>query len=217
MPLRVVVAEDSVLLRVGIRGAIERFGHQVVAEAEDVDGLLAAHAAARPDIVLTDVRMPPTFRDEGLVAALALRRQDRTLPVLVLSQYVEPTYAAELLADGATGGLGYLLKERVGDVAEFVASLEKVAAGGTVVDPDVVRQLVRDRRHPVGRLSTRELDVLELMAQGLANDEIATRLWVSDAAVAKHIRTIFTKLDLPPDAEGHRRVLAVLSFLGFRT
>lgn len=216
MPLRVVVAEDSVLLRVGIRGAIERFGHQVVAEAEDVDGLLAAHAAAGPDVVLTDVRMPPTFRDEGLVAALALRRQHRSLPVLVLSQYVEPSYAAELLSDGATGGVGYLLKERVGDVAEFVASLEKVAAGGTVVDPDVVRQMVRDRTHPVGRLSARELDVLELMAQGLANDEIAGRLWVSDAAVAKHIRTIFTKLDLPPDTEGHRRVLAVLSFLGFR-
>jgi DNA-binding NarL/FixJ family response regulator len=178
----------------------------------DADGLLAAVAEHRPDIVVTDVRMPPDFSDEGLRAAVALRAADRSLAVLVLSQYVEQTYAAELL-DTGPGGVGYLLKDRVGEVTEFVDALVRVAAGGTVVDPEVVRQLISRRRDPLARLTPREREVLALMAEGRSNAAIARALVVSDAAVAKHIAGILAKLDLPPAPDDHRRVLAVLAYL----
>jgi DNA-binding NarL/FixJ family response regulator len=206
--LTVVVAEDSVLLRAGLVGLLERFGHTVTAAVGDAPSLLAAVAEQRPDVIVTDVRMPPGFSDEGLRAALSLRPQHS---VLVLSQYVEQTYAAELLETG--GGVGYLLKDRVGEVAEFADAVERVASGGTVVDPEVVRQMLRRRRDPVERLTPREREVLGLMAEGRSNAAIARKLFVSDAAVAKHIGSILGKLDLPPDDDDHRRVLAVLAYL----
>ncbi|MEU1390814.1 MULTISPECIES: response regulator transcription factor [unclassified Nonomuraea] len=211
--MRVVIAEDAVLLREGLAGLLERFGHTVAASVGDADALVAAVAEHRPDAVVTDVRMPPNFTDEGLRAALGLRRRHPGLAVLVLSQYVEQTYAAELLESGAGAGVGYLLKDRIGDVREFVDALDRVAAGGTVVDPEVVRQLLRRRRDPLARLTPREQQVLGLIAEGRANASIARELVVTDAAVAKHIAGIFTKLDLPPEADGHRRVLAVLAYL----
>ncbi|MEU1727238.1 response regulator transcription factor [Nonomuraea sp. NPDC005692] len=211
--MRVVIAEDAVLLREGLAGLLERFGHTVTASVGDADALVAAVAEHRPDAVVTDVRMPPNFTDEGLRAALALRRRHPELAVLVLSQYVEQTYAAELLESGDGAGVGYLLKDRIGDVREFVDALDRVAAGGTVVDPEVVRQLLRRRRDPLARLTPREQQVLGLIAEGRANASIARELVVTDAAVAKHIAGIFTKLDLPPEADGHRRVLAVLAYL----
>ncbi|MFI6297737.1 response regulator [Nonomuraea sp. NPDC050790] len=207
--MRVVIAEDAVLLREGLVSLLERFGHQVPAAVGDADSLLAAVREHAPDIVVTDVRMPPGFADEGLRAALELRRDG--LPVLVLSQYVEQTYAAELLETGT--GVGYLLKDRVGDVKEFADALGRVAAGATVVDPEVVRQLLSRRRDPVSRLTPREREVLSLIAEGRANAAIARQLVVTEAAVAKHIASIFTKLDLPPTQDGHRRVLAVLAYL----
>jgi DNA-binding NarL/FixJ family response regulator len=210
--LRVVLAEDGALLRAGLVGVLERFGHRVVAEAADAAGLTAAVVAHRPDVVVTDVRMPPGFSDEGLRAAVELRAVDPSLPVLVLSQYVEQTYAAELL-DAGVGGVGYLLKDRVGEVTEFVDALVRVAAGGTVVDPEVVRQLLGRRRGPLSRITPREREVLALMAEGRSNAAIARVLVVTEAAVAKHIAGIFTKLDLPPAPDDHRRVLAVLTYL----
>jgi DNA-binding NarL/FixJ family response regulator len=210
--LRVVLAEDGALLRAGLVGVLERFGHEVVAAVPDAVGLLAAVARHRPDIVVTDVRMPPGLSDEGLRAAVALRAADPSLSVLVLSQYVEQTYAAELL-DTGPGGVGYLLKDRVGDITEFVDALVRVAAGGTVVDPEVVRQLISRRRDPLSRLTPREREVLALMAEGRSNAAIARALVVSDAAVAKHIANILAKLDLPPAPDDHRRVLAVLAYL----
>jgi DNA-binding NarL/FixJ family response regulator len=206
--LTVVVAEDSVLLRAGLVGLLERFGHTVAAAVGDAPSLLSAVASTEPDIIVTDVRMPPGFSDEGLRAALALRPR---YSVLVLSQYVEQTYAAELLETG--GGVGYLLKDRVGEVAEFADAVDRVASGGTVVDPEVVRQMLRRRRDPVDRLTPREREVLGLMAEGRSNAAIARKLFVSDAAVAKHIGSILGKLDLPPDDDDHRRVLAVLAYL----
>ena len=211
--MRVVIAEDGLIVREGIAGMLRHFGHEVVAAVADAPALLAAVAAHRPDVVVTDVRMPPGFSDEGLQAAIALRAADPDLPVLVLSQYVEQTYAAELLDSGHAAGVGYLLKDRIGDVAEFVDAVDRVAAGRTVVDPEVVRQLLGRRRGPLTRLTPREREVLGLMAEGRSNTAIARKMVVTEGAVEKHVRNIFTKLDLPPDDEQHRRVLAVLAYL----
>lgn len=213
--LRVVLAEDSVLLREGLVGLLARFGHDPVAAVGDAEALLAAVAQHRPDVVVTDVRMPPGHTDEGLRAALRLRADNPNLPVLVLSAYVATEYAAELLDSPGGAGLGYLLKDRVGEVSDFVAALDRVAAGDTVIDPAVVRALLSRRREcgPLDRLTPREREVLALMAEGRNNPSIARDLVVSEAAVAKHIGNIFAKLDLPPAEEGHRRVLAVLAYL----
>jgi DNA-binding NarL/FixJ family response regulator len=211
--VRVVIAEDGLIVREGIAGMLRHFGHEVVAAVADAPALLAAVAEHRPDVVVTDVRMPPGFSDEGLQAAIALRAADPELPVLVLSQYVEQTYAAELLDSGRAAGVGYLLKDRIGEVAEFVDALVQVAAGRTVVDPEVVRQLLGRRRDPLRRLTPREREVLALMAEGRSNTAIARSLVVSEAAVAKHIGSLLAKLDLPPDVDDHRRVRAVLAFL----
>ncbi|MFE2066614.1 response regulator [Streptomyces sp. NPDC059467] len=212
-PLRVVLAEDSVLLREGLSGLLARCGHQVVAAVGDAPALIAAVEEHPSDIVVTDVRMPPAFQDEGLHAALRLREKRPALPVLVLSQYVHRAYAAELLDSGDGTGVGYLLKDRVGQVEQFVDALWEVAAGGTVVDPEVVRQLLRRRRDPLERLTPREREVLSLIAEGRSNGSIARELVVSEAAVGKHIGSILTKLDLPQTDETHRRVLAVLAYL----
>jgi DNA-binding NarL/FixJ family response regulator len=216
-PLRIVIAEDGVLLREGMSGLLYRFGHAVVATVGDASALVAAVEEHEPDIVVTDVRMPPGFTDEGLRAAVALRAAHPSLAVLVLSQYVEQTYAAELLdADPRRGhgaGVGYLLKDRVGDLEEFVDAVRRVAAGATVIDPEVVRQLLGRRRDPIRRLTPREGEVLALMAEGWSNAAIARTLVVTEAAVAKHIGSILTKLDLPPTEDDHRRVRAVLAFL----
>ncbi|WP_436757514.1 response regulator [Streptosporangium sp. V21-05] len=211
--MRVVIAEDAVLLREGLAGLLERFGHEVVASVGDAGALLAAVAEDEPDIVVTDVRMPPGLTDEGLRAALELRARRPSLPVLVLSQYVEQTYAAELLDSGTGAGIGYLLKDRIGAVREFVDALERVAGGHTVVDPEVVRQLLRRRRDPLTRLTPRELEVLGLVAEGRSNAAVSRALVVTEAAVAKHMANILSKLDLPPAQDDHRRVLAVLAYL----
>nr|WP_202534724.1 response regulator transcription factor [Streptomyces sp. SID3212] len=207
------MAEDSVLLREGLIALLDRFGHQVVAAVGDADALTAAVARHTPDLVVTDVRMPPGFQDEGLHAAVALRESHPSLPVLVLSQYVQRTYAADLLDSGDGTGVGYLLKDRVGQVEDFEAALQAVAAGGTVVDPEVVRQLLRRRRDPLERLTPREREVLALIAEGRSNAAVARQLVVSEAAVGKHIGNILAKLDLPPADDTHRRVLAVLTYL----
>ena len=201
------------LLREGLVGLLQRFGHTVTASVGDAEELLAAVRADPPDVVVTDVRMPPGFTDEGLRAAVALRAESPHLAVLVLSQYVQPAYAAELLDTGAGRGVGYLLKHRVGRVEEFMDALARVAAGGAAVDPEVVTQLLGRRRDPVARLTPREREVLALMAEGRSNAAIARALVVTEAAVAKHIANILLKLDLPPDADDHRRVLAVLAYL----
>ncbi|MFJ3672228.1 response regulator [Streptomyces sp. NPDC090106] len=211
--LRIVLAEDSVLLRDGLVGLLTRFGHEVVAAVGDADALRAAVGEHTPDVVVTDVRMPPGFQDEGLHAAVRLREERPGLPVLVLSQYVQREYAAELLDSGDGGAVGYLLKDRVGQVEQFVDALREVAAGGTVVDPEVVRRLLRRRRDPLARLSPREREVLALIAEGRSNSAIAKELVVSEAAVGKHIGSILAKLDLPPADDTHRRVSAVLAYL----
>ncbi|MGI3230659.1 response regulator [Streptomyces sp. GTA36] len=208
-----MLAEDSVLLREGLIGLLSRCGHEVVAAVGDAQALVAAVEEHAPDIVVTDVRMPPGFQDEGLHAAVRLREKRPRLPVLVLSQYVQRTYAAELLDSGDGSGIGYLLKDRVGQVEEFVEALHKVADGGTVVDPEVVRQLLRRRRDPLEQLTPREREVLALIAEGRSNGAIAKELVVSEAAIGKHIGNILTKLDLPPTDKTHRRVLAVLTYL----
>ncbi|MGW3953227.1 response regulator [Streptomyces sp. NPDC004752] len=214
--LRVVLAEDAVLLRAGLVELLTRSGHEVVAAVGDAESLAHAVDADRPDVVITDVRMPPDYRDEGLKAALALRARHDRLPVLVLSQYVATAYATQLLGgsgDGV-GGLGYLLKDRVGEVAEFLDALTRVAAGRTVIDPEVVRVLLLQQSadRPLGRLTPREREVLTLMAEGLNNQTIAQRLVITEASVVKHSSNIFMKLDLDP-TEGNRRVLAVLAHL----
>lgn len=201
------------LLREGLVGLLTRFGHEVPAALGDAEGLSAAVDAHEPDLVLTDVRMPPGFKDEGLRAALALRARRPKLPVLVLSQYVQRSYAAELLDTGDGTGVGYLLKDRVGQVEQFADAVARVADGGTVVDPEVVRQLIRRRRDPLEQLTPREREVLGLVAEGRSNASIAAELVVSEAAVGKHIGNILGKLDLPPGDGTHRRVLAVLAYL----
>jgi DNA-binding NarL/FixJ family response regulator len=213
--MRIVIAEDSVLLRAGLVEVLEKFGIEVAAAVPDADSLLKAVDEHRPDLAIVDVRMPPTFTDEGIRAALALRRASPPVRVLVLSQYVEERYATELLSE-QTSGVGYLLKDRVADVREFVDALNRVADGGTALDPEVVSQLLlRRRSDPLDRLTPRERGVLGLMAEGRSNAGIASALVVSDSAVAKHINNIFAKLDLAesPDND-HRRVMAVLRYLG---
>jgi DNA-binding NarL/FixJ family response regulator len=211
--MRVVIAEDSVLLRAGIGRLLADEDIDVVAAVGDGTELLSAVVEHRPDLAIVDVRMPPTFTDEGLRAAVTARERLPGLPILVLSQYVEESYAVELVAGGAQG-VGYLLKERVADVAEFVDAVRRVAGGGTCIDQDVITQLlVRRRRNPVDGLSPREREVLELMAQGMTNGGIAAKLVVSDGAVEKHIGNIFAKLGLEPRPEEHRRVRAVLTYL----
>jgi len=212
--VRAVIAEDSVLLRVGVVKVLEAAGFEVCAEVGDASGLLAAVDEHRPDIAVTDVRMPPDFSDEGVRAALLIRSQHPETAVLLLSQYVEERYAADLLSAN-TAGVGYLLKQRVADVEEFAEAARRVAAGGTALDPQVVAQLlVRRHSDPLDRLTPRERVVLELMASGRSNAGIAAELVVSDGAVSKHINNIFAKLDLPKADADHRRVLAVLRFLG---
>jgi DNA-binding NarL/FixJ family response regulator len=211
--VRVVLAEDGVLLREGLAGLMSRFGFEVVASVGDAAALRAAVAEHGPELVVTDIKMPPTFTDEGLRAAVELRRADPRLAVVVLSQYVQQGYATELLDSGDGRKVGYLLKDRVVDVEEFVAALRQVVGGGTVVDPDVVRQLLRRRSDPVAGLSTREREVLALVAEGHSNAAIARSLVVSEAAVGKHVGNILAKLDLPPTDDTNRRVLAVLTYL----
>ncbi|MEE1787900.1 response regulator transcription factor [Streptomyces sp. SP17BM10] len=211
--MRAVIAEDSVLLRVGLVKLLEAVGFEVVAEVGDAEALLAAVEEHRPKVVVADVRMPPGFHDEGVKAAMVIRRQWPEVAVLLLSQYVEERYAADLLSTN-TSGVGYLLKQRVANVDDFLDALQRVAEGGTALDPEVVAQLlVRRHRDPLEKLTPRERDVLALMAEGRSNAAIAASLVVSDSAVAKHINSIFTKLDLPPADDSHRRVMAVLRFL----
>ena len=212
-PVRVVLAEDAVLLREGLAGLLTRFGFQPVAAVGDAEALKAAVAEHHPGLLITDVRMPPGFTDEGLRAAVELRRANPGLAVVVLSQYVQHSYAAELLDSGDGRGVGYLLKDRVGDVEEFIDALRRVATGGTVVDPQVISQLVRHRRDPLTELSAREREVLALMAEGHSNAAIARKLVVSEAAVGKHVGNILYKLRLPQTDDTNRRVLAVLAYL----
>jgi DNA-binding NarL/FixJ family response regulator len=212
--VRVVIAEDSVLLREGLVRLLTDAGLEVVAAVEEPEALLRAVDEHRPDICVVDIRMPPTHTDEGVRAALVIRAQHPGVAVLMLSQYVEERYATDLIASD-TRGFGYLLKDRVADVTEFVEAVRRVGAGGTALDPEVVSQLlVRSRRKdPLGALTPRETDVMRLMAEGRSNNGIAAELVVSEGAVEKHVSSIFTKLALPPAEQDHRRVLAVLRYL----
>jgi DNA-binding NarL/FixJ family response regulator len=212
--VRVVIAEDLALLRDGLTRLMRDNGFDVVAAVTDGDALVRAVLLERPDVAIVDIRLPPTFRDEGLRAALVLRERIPDTAVLIVSQYVEQAYAAELLADGR-GGLGYLLKDRIMDVDDFVAAVRRVGTGGTALDPEVVAQLLaRNAGGPLDVLSARELEVLALMAEGRSNAEIGAALVITDSAVSKHINSIFAKLGLHPGDAGHRRVLAVLRYLG---
>jgi DNA-binding NarL/FixJ family response regulator len=216
--MRIVIAEDSAVLRAGLVELLADRGHDVVAAVGDAEALRSAVAAHRPDVAVIDVRMPPTHTDEGLRAAVAIRRDHPGLAVLVFSQYIETSYAAQLFGppSPATGGVGYLLKDRVADVSEFMDALERVAAGGTALDPEVVRQLLgtRFQAGTLASLTPRENEVLALMAEGRSNNAIAGRLVITERAVEKHIGNIFTKLDLAPSDADHRRVLAVLRYIG---
>jgi DNA-binding NarL/FixJ family response regulator len=211
--VRVVIAEDGVLLREGLARLLVDEGHEVTASVSDALGLVEAVEKERPDVCIVDVRMPPTFTDEGLRGALEIRERWPGTPVLVLSQYVEERYATELLG-GDSNGVGYLLKQRVADVRDFLDALERVAGGGTALDPEVVAQLLaRAKRRPHDELTPREREVLAAMAEGLSNAGIAQRLVVTEGAVEKHVTSIFTKLGLEPAQTDHRRVLAVLRYL----
>lgn len=211
-----MIAEDNVLLANGLELLLTAKGFEVAAITPDAPGFVAAVTDHRPDVAIVDVRLPPGFRDEGIHAAIRARRLHPGLPVLVLSQYVEQQYAGELISDGR-GGVGYLLKDRVSRVSEFTDALRRVAAGGTVMDPEVIGQLLtRPARDPIAALTPREREVLALMAEGKDNTTIATRLVITDNAVHKHIGHIFAKLGLSPADSGHRRVLAVLTYLSRR-
>ncbi|WP_058044720.1 LuxR C-terminal-related transcriptional regulator [Streptomyces roseifaciens] len=212
--MRVVLAEDLFLLRDGLVRLLEAYGFEIAAAVESGPELSRALAELRPDVAVVDVRLPPSFTDEGLQCALAARRETPGLPVLVLSQHVEQLYARELLADGS-GGVGYLLKDRVFEAGQFVDAVRRVAAGGTAMDPQVISQLLsrREQDRPMGRLTPREREVIELMAQGRSNAAIAAQLQVTERAVAKHTSNIFGKLGLPPSDDDNRRVLAVLAYL----
>ena len=213
--MRIVIAEDSVLLRAGLTRLLTDHGHDVVGAVGDAEALLTAVERHRPDLAIVDVRMPPTHTDDGLRAALVVRARWPQVGILVLSQYVEERYASELLADDASG-VGYLLKDRIADVSDFIDAVQRVGDGGAVFDPEVVAQLLArsTRQDPLAALSPRESEVLELMAEGRTNSAIAEALVVSDGAVEKHVTNIFTKLDLPPAPGDHRRVLAVLRWTG---
>ena len=211
--MRVMILEDNPILAEGLSLLLDNSGFEVAAVATDADEFARAIATHEIDIAVVDVRLPPTFTDEGLRAAIEARRVRPGLPVLVFSQYVEEVYAAELLAAGS-GGIGYLLKDRVSRVDEFIEAVRRVAAGGTVLDPEVVSQLMVKRSSPLDRLTPREHEVLALMAEGLGNTAIAEKLVISEGAVHKHVGNVFLKLDLPPTDSGHRRVLAVLAHLG---
>ena len=212
--MRVVIAEDLFLLRDGLVRLLQAHGFEIAAAVDSAPGLLQALLEHKPDAAVVDVRLPPSFTDDGLRAALEARRQVAGLPVLILSQYVEQLYARELLADQA-GAVGYLLKDRVFNDDRFVDAIRTVAGGGTVMDPEVISKLLgrRSRDEPITRLSAREREVLELMAEGRSNSAIAQRLFISEKAVGKHSTNIFTKLDLAPSNDDNRRVLAVLAFL----
>jgi DNA-binding NarL/FixJ family response regulator len=215
--MRVVIAEDAALMRAGLIRLLEDRGHQVPAAVADGDALLAAVAEHRPDVAVVDIRMPPTHTDEGLRAAVELRRRHPGTGVLVFSQYIETRYTARLLEGGAAG-VGYLLKDRVADVAEFADALARVAAGGTALDPEVVGQLLGAGRHARGLagLTPREREVLALMAEGRSNAGIAHTLWITESTVEKHVRAILRKLRLPAGADDQRRVLAVVTYLNAR-
>ena len=213
--MRIVIAEDSVLLRAGLTRLLSESGLEVVAAVGDAVALIDVVERVQPDLAVVDVRMPPSHTDEGIRAAVEIRTRWPSVGILVLSQYVEERYATDLLG-GDTAGIGYLLKDRVADVRDFVAAVRRVGQGGTALDPEVVAQLLARsrRRDPLERLTPREREVLGLMAEGRSNAAIAMSLVVSDGAVEKHVRSIFTKLDLPPAELDHRRVLAVLQWLG---
>ena len=210
--MRVVLAEDLALLRDGLIRLLEAYDFEVVAAVDNGPALLPALVEHKPDVAVVDVRLPPTFTDEGLQAAIQAREVVPGMPVLVLSQHVEPLYARELLTD-RSGGVGYLLKDRVANVAQFVDAVRRVARGGTVMDPEVVAQLLTRNASPLAALTSRELEVLGQMAEGRSNGAIAGKLFIGEKAVSKHINNILTKLDLPPSDDDHRRVLAVLAYL----
>jgi DNA-binding NarL/FixJ family response regulator len=212
--MRVIIAEDSVLLREGLGRLLAEAGIEVTAAAADAETFLREVASAPPDAVVVDVRMPPTFTDEGLRAALVVRKRWPAVGVLVLSQYVEERYAAELLAARTIGGVGYLLKDRVAEVGDFVDALQRVAAGGSAIDSEVVAQLLTRKADPLAPLTPREREVLALMAEGRSNSAIAAALVVGPGAVEKHVNSIFVKLGLSPTESDHRRVMAVLTYLG---
>jgi DNA-binding NarL/FixJ family response regulator len=212
-PTRVVLADDNVLLREGIAGLLERSGFEIAGQAGDADGLIALVRTQRPDLAVVDIRMPPGHSTEGLGAALTIREEFPEIGIMVLSAFVHAEHAVELLSSGQ--GIGYLLKDRVEDVAEFVRSLQRVAGGGAVIDPALVQELVRTRKDhdPLDMLSAREREVLALMAEGRSNGGIARQIWVAEATVEKHVHSILGKLDLPDSTDNHRRVLAVLAYL----
>jgi DNA-binding NarL/FixJ family response regulator len=212
--MRIVIAEDAAVIRAGLAEILTDRGHEIVAAVGDAEALKEAVSAHAPDVAIVDVRMPPGYTDEGLRAAIAIRRDDPDVGILVFSQYVETRYAADLLS-ARSGGVGYLLKDRVANVAEFTDAIARIAAGGTALDPEVVSGLLNATRHAsaLATLTAREHDVLALMAEGRSNSAIADRLNVSERAVEKHISNIFSKLGLPPSDSDHRRVLAVLTYL----